>query len=188
MSTTPHDAVVARAHSQTLGESASFAVAITWFDEMTDPASGRVGYIRVGSPSARVPGLNGKYSPSETEAVTAVGLVCRFFLVQDPRDDRVMGKHADLLLKKLPEWSQDGKSNDMDYWTYGSYAMYQRGGRHWRAWNQAMKRAVVGSQRESGSARGSWDPNGPWGAVGGRVYPDVALDLPEAACREPLGS
>jgi len=33
-----------------------------------------------------------------------------------------------------------------------------------------MKAAVVSSQRKDGSATGSWDPIGPWGFSGGRVY------------------
>ena len=158
-------------------DTASFADSITWFDEMTDPATGRVGYQEVGSRSARVPGLNDHYPPEASEAMTAVGLLCRFFLGQDPRQEEVMQRHADILLRRLPEWSDEGLTNDMYYWYYGSYAMYQMGGKHWRAWNQAMKRAVVGSQRREGSAAGSWDPNGPWGAVGGRVYSTAMMTL-----------
>jgi len=158
-------------------DTAAFGDALNWFDEMTDPTTGRVGYDSVGSPSARVPGLNDNYPPSASEAMTAVGLLCRFFLGQDPRRDEVMQRHADLLLRKLPQFSSDGSSNDMYYWYYGSYAMYQMGGKHWRAWNQAMKRAIVGSQRTSGAARGSWDPSGPWGAVGGRVYSTALMTL-----------
>ena len=81
-----------------------------------------------------------------------------------------MEKHADLLVKSLPEWDPDGLSNDMYYWYYGSYAMFQMGGRHWENWNKAMKKAVLDSQRRDGSSKGSWDPIGPWGFSGGRVY------------------
>ncbi len=79
-----------------------------------------------------------------------------------------MTNHADLMLKTLPEWDDaDGFTND---WYYGSYAMYQMGGKHWKAWNKAMKTAVVDSQEQGGSSKGSWVPNGPWGHAGGRVY------------------
>jgi hypothetical protein len=81
-----------------------------------------------------------------------------------------MGKHADLLLKSLPEWDPDGLSNDMYYWYYGSYSMFQMGGRHWEIWNKAMKKAVLDSQRKDGASKGSWDNIGPWGYAGGRVY------------------
>jgi len=51
--------------------------------------------------------------------------------------------------------------------------MYQMGGRYWDQWNKAMKDAVLKSQRQqpgSTTYHGSWDPVGPWGWSGGRVY------------------
>jgi hypothetical protein len=152
-------------------DSAAFADSITWFDEVTDRQSGRVGYTAMGEPSSRTPGVNDNYPREKTEAMTAVGLLCRFFLGQDPTKDEIMTKHADLMLKTLPEWDTDeGLTNDLYYWYYGSYAMYQMGGKHWKGWNTAMKKAVLESQDQNGSAKGSWVPNGPWGHAGGRVY------------------
>jgi hypothetical protein len=72
--------------------------------------------------------------------------------------------------KTLPEWDEEGIGSDMYYWYYGAYAMYQMGGTHWKAWNSAMKKAVLESQRHEGDMKGSWDPVGPWGYAGGRVY------------------
>lgn len=151
--------------------SAAFTGAINWLDEVSDPVTGRVGYSSIGKPSFRQAGLNEEYPRDSTEAMTAVGLLCRFFLKQDPDKEDMMKKHADLMLKVLPEWdAEEGLSNDLYYWYYGTYAMYQMGGKHWTTWNEAMKAAILGSQEKSGSAKGSWDPNGPWGMVGGRVY------------------
>jgi hypothetical protein len=66
----------------------------------------------------------------------------------------------------------------MYYWYYGSYAMYQMGGsKHWEAWQKAMEKAVVGSQRKEGDEKGSWDPVGPWGYAGGRVYATALMTL-----------
>jgi len=81
------------------------------------------------------------------------------------------------LLKSLPEWDPDGLSNDAYCWYYGSYATYQTGGRHWRVWSKAMEKAVLASQRKDGQAKGSWDPIGPWGFAGGRVYSAALLVL-----------
>lgn len=155
----------------------AYAAAIEWFDEMTDPGTGRVGYTETGSASSRVPGMNDQYPTEDGEALTAVTLLCRFFLGQTPEDSDYMNKHADLLLKTLPDWQDDGLSNDMYYWYYGSYAMYQMGGKHWDKWNKAMKPAVVDSQRKDGSSKGSWDPIGPWGYSGGRVYSTATMVL-----------
>ena len=154
-------------------DSDAFNGAMSWIDEVTDPATGRVGYDTPGSPSSRVPGVNDHFPTDKTECMTAVGLLCRFFMGQDPKEHEIMVKHADLLLKALPEWDPDGLTNDMYYWYYGTYAMYQMGAhssRYWDGWNKAMKKAVLESQRQDGHTKGSWDPIGPWGYSGGRVY------------------
>ena len=163
----------------------AYAAAIEWFDEMTDPGTGRVGYTETGSASSRVPGMNDQYPAEKGEALTAVTLLCRFFLGQNPEDDAsYMNKHADLLLKTLPEWDKDGLSNDMYYWYYGSYAMFQMGNKkggakenYWEKWRKAMEPAVLGSQRKDGASKGSWDPIGPWGYSGGRVYSTATMVL-----------
>lgn len=145
--------------------------ALSWFDEATDPSTGRVGYTETGTLSSRQERVNDHFSPEKAEALTAVGLLCRFFLGQDPDDEPIMVKHADLLRNSLPEWDPDGFGCDMYAWYYGTYAMWQMGGkRHWEAWESAMRPAVLDSQRKGGSAHGSWDPVGPWGYAGGRVY------------------
>ena len=65
----------------------------------------------------------------------------------------------------------------MYYWYYGTYAMYQMGGKHWRAWQKSLKHAVVDTQRKDGDYKGSWDPIGPWGYSGGRVYSTAIMTL-----------
>jgi hypothetical protein len=58
----------------------------------------------------------------------------------------------------------------MYYWYYGTLAIFQVGGEAWKAWNVAMKSAIIDNQRKDGDFKGSWDPIGPWGREGGRVY------------------
>ncbi|MFT7676883.1 MAG: hypothetical protein ACI8QC_000859 [Planctomycetota bacterium] len=155
----------------------AYAGALGWLDQVTDPANGRVGYDQLGSESSRVAGVNEHFPTDTGEAMTSVGLLLRFFMGQDPDDTPAMKQHADLLLRKLPEWDPEGLGSDMYYWYYGSYAMYQMGGKHWDRWNRALKPAVLGSQRQDGHARGSWDPIGPWGYSGGRVYSTALMVL-----------
>ena len=102
--------------------------------------------------------------------MTAVGLLCRIFLGQTPEDEPILEKHAELLRRSLPTWDPEGYGCDMYYWYYGTYAAFQLGGATWKAWRGALGEAVVKSQRTDGDASGSWDPVGPWGYVGGRVY------------------
>ncbi|TDJ69334.1 MAG: hypothetical protein E2O39_11800 [Planctomycetota bacterium] len=153
-----------------LVEQDAFVGALQWIDEVTDPANGRVGYDSEGSMSSRVIGINDHFPPEKAEAMTSVALLCRFFLGQDPKDESIMAKHADLMLKSLPVWDPEKYGCDMYYWYYGTYAMYQMGGKWWKGWNVSMKKAVLESQVKTGDAKGSWDPLGPWGHYGGRVY------------------
>jgi hypothetical protein len=155
----------------------AYAGALSWLDEVTDPATGRCGYDSIGSLSSRIPRVNDHFPPEKGEAMTAVALLCRFFMGQDPDKDKVMEAHAKVLANKLPEWDPDGRGCDMYYWYYGSYAMYQFGGKYWEDWNKAMKKAVVDSQRKDGDFLGSWDPVGPWGFAGGRVYSTASMVL-----------
>lgn len=155
----------------------AFAAAAQWFDGMTDPGTGRVGYREVGSPSSRVSGMNDHFPVDKGEALTSVALLCRFFLGQDPATKPIMSQHADLILGALPRWDPQGFGCDMYHWYYGSYALFQMGGEHWRRWRKAMEPAVIKSQRKDGAARGSWDPVGPWGEPGGRVYSTATMTL-----------
>jgi hypothetical protein len=57
--------------------------------------------------------------------------------------------------------------------------MFQKGGDHWTNWNAHLVRALAANQRreEGRDERGSWDPNDPWGAEGGRVYSTAMAGL-----------
>ena len=154
----------------------AFVGARNLFVELTDPASGRVGYDSVGSSSSRITGINDHFPADRGEAMTATAMLSRIFMGDDPQEP-MLQKQADLLLRSLPEWDPEAGSCDMYYWYYGTYAMFQVGGRHWKAWNSAMKSAVLDSQRRDGSAAGSWDPAGPWGMTGGRVYSTATMAL-----------
>ena len=44
------------------------------------------------------------------------------------------------------------------------------GGKAWKAWQKALSPALLGSQVEGGVGKGSWEPEGAWCYVGGRVF------------------
>ncbi|HRV80427.1 MAG TPA: terpene cyclase/mutase family protein, partial [Planctomycetota bacterium] len=152
--------------------------ALEWIESVTDPATGRIGYIgpERGGRSSRTE-ANSDYPADLTEAMTGVGLLTRVFLGQTPDKNPIMTKHGDLLLRTLPEWDEKGHKVDMYYWYYGTYAMYQLGGEHWKKWKAAMEKAIIPHQRQDGDYKGSWDPVGPWGYQGGRVYSTAAMVL-----------
>jgi hypothetical protein len=155
----------------------AFKAASAWFDSVTDPSTGHCGYTKRGELSARKPGMEQRFPPAKGDAMTAVGLLSRFFLGQDPQQSQVMRAAADRMLTRPPVWNPADGSIDMYYWYYASYAMYQMGGNHWQKWNQAMLGAVVKSQRTDGNYHGSWDPVGVWGEDGGRVYATALMTL-----------
>lgn len=159
----------------------AYAAALAWLDEVSDHVTGRAGYTARGTLSARMPGINEHFPPERGEAMTAVALLSRFLLGQVPRtlggSDGIMDLHAALLMERLPAPAPDELGPDLYYWYYGSYAMHQMGGeRHWERWRRALESVLPAAQRTDGDAAGSWDPDGPWGSFGGRVY-STALAL-----------
>jgi hypothetical protein len=146
--------------------------ALAWFDEVTDPATGRCGYTSRGEPSSRRVGTESRFPVEETESLTAVALLCRIFLGQRPETHPVLRAHADRLRRKPPAWAvtPDRSLVDAYYWYYGAFATFQLGGEDWRIWASALKTALVPNQHRTGDEKGSWDPVDPWGRDGGRVY------------------
>jgi hypothetical protein len=85
----------------------------------------------------------------------------------------MMNKQANLIANTLPEWDAEGGSCDFYYWYYGTFALNQWGGPAWKKWKKAIETTLIDNQRmenEKDNFYGSWDPVGPWGEEGGRVY------------------
>ncbi len=138
--------------------------ATTWLDRATNK-DGRTGYMRPGDSGAIIRGVNDKFE--KQPAMTAVALSCRLFLGQPPTDEKVR-KGAAVLLNSLPDWGK--RKTDLYYWFWGTSAAFHYGGDLWKQWNRAVREILVEKQLSEGCARGSWDPVGKWGMVGGRVY------------------
>ncbi len=154
--------------------------AYDFIDEVTD-SNGRTGYFDQGGGSSRLPGLDVTFPVTESEAMTAVAVLCRIFA--DPNFERagneVMVDKGIALMQKLPiEWSDANPGRrDFYYWYYATYSMYQVGGRDWNTWQEGIK-DIADHQIGNGEMKGSWDPQvDPWGAAGGRVYSTAILAL-----------
>jgi hypothetical protein len=155
-------------------------LAANWLDQVAD-GTGMHGYSRAGEPSARKPGDHATRFPVDRgAAMTAVGLFCRYFLGQNPKEKPVMLAAAKLLLQKPPVWDEAAGSVDHYYWYYATYALYQVGGPQWTAWQKRLEPAVLQHQhrdRQLPNLLGSWDPVCAWGEDGGRVYSTAILAL-----------
>ncbi len=155
----------------------AFEGARQWVDKMTDPEFGQVGYNMPGGAVARPEGLQDRFPPEKSQAMTAAGILTRIFLGEDPRTSEMIRKGANLCLERLPTWNPDDGSIDMYYWYYATLALFQVGGPPWKKWNESMVPAIVKSQhpRGQGARTGSWDPIDPWGRDGGRVYATACM-------------
>ncbi|MHC4953186.1 MAG: biopolymer transporter ExbD [Planctomycetota bacterium] len=149
----------------------AFEGARVWIDKMTNPETGRVGYDKIGGGVHRPKELRDKFPPDKSRAMTAAAVLARIFLGEDPKHSAMIKKGAAECLTRPPTWNTEDGSIDMYYWYFGSLAMFQVGGDPWRKWNAAMQPAILKGERKPGAEHaGSWDPVGPWGATGGRVY------------------
>lgn len=160
--------------------------ALTWIDSMTEPEFGRTGYRERGGPSSRTRSMQQKFPASESGALTACSLLVRLEAGRDPRKDRMIDIQADRLRKFLPAWDEDSGVIDLYYWMHGSMAMHLLPSGDPRAthWRKCLLLALQPSQRPAGDgcARGSWNPEDPWGPAGGRIYATVAAMLALEPC------
>ncbi len=140
---------------------AAIEVGSLWMERLADPAA---------------PGIY-SYQPSyePSAAMTAEGMFIRQ-LLGVPRYDLAMRASARHLTEHLP--TPEGPPNSY-YWYYATLALFQHQGDEWRAWNEALKPMLLGSQVPEGPAAGSWAvPVGDrWANVGGRVYQTAICTL-----------
>ena len=164
---------------------------LEWVDRMTDPEYGRTGYISRGGQAARPQEMVNRFPGENSEATTAMALLIRMTLGQDPRTTPIMQKGIRLLGALAPRWAPEAGHMDLYYWQYGSEVMRQVGGPAWDAWREALDQALIPHQRTDTTpcqARGSWDPIGPWGGKdGGRVFSTAVAvqSLSAARAHEP---
>jgi hypothetical protein len=150
---------------------AAFDGARAWLDKVTEPEYGRAGYTARGNGPSRPQELMDRFPADKSESLTAVAVLTRIFCGATKEDEYVK-KGAELCLKSLPVYDEAAGTIDYYYWYYGTLAMFQVGGDHWRKWNESMKKSIIESQRmdKSDDRHGSWDAVDPWASEGGRVY------------------
>ena len=81
---------------------------------------------------------------------------------------------------KPPIWNAADGSIDMYYWYVGTAALARIGGKQWQLWERKLIDALVPTQRPDTDPfgyKGSWDPVGPWGPDGGRVYSTALMAM-----------
>jgi hypothetical protein len=122
----------------------------------------------------RRPGLYA-YQPRRevTPAMTAEGMFIRQLLGAAREEERMRGSAA-FILENPPQWESDANTY---YWYYATLALFQHQGEPWERWNEAIKDVLLAHQQTAGRSAGSWDPDGHWAGVGGRVYQTAIATL-----------
>ncbi|HEY1068690.1 MAG TPA: squalene--hopene cyclase, partial [Pirellulales bacterium] len=109
------------------------------------------------------------YQPgqSQTNVMTAEGLLCRQYLGWQQNDPRLL-RGADYL---LGEHMPNNGKKDVYYWYYATQMFHHLEGDRWDRWNGVMRDQLINSQTGSGNDAGSWSPAGfEWADHGGRLY------------------
>lgn len=165
-------------------DSGAFRGGLAWFDKMTDPETGRVGYQQRGGPTARTIEAVDRFPADRSEATTAVATAARLIAGPDPKVEPWVRKGIDLLSATPPLWDTEQGTIDLYYWYWGTMAMSldartsragglpDDGGAAWQAWRSRLVRALGPNQRRDAGSDllGSWDPVDAWSREGGRVY------------------
>jgi len=146
-----------------------------WVVSVSERRTGRVGYKDRNTHSLRME-QNQHYPRDRAETMTAAGLFCHALFGTDPKTE-IIPRHIYRIRKAPPLWSSDGLGCDMYYWYFATNALFQFGGDPWMKWWKKWSSLAVHAQKKKGDARGSWEPVGPWGFVGGRVYSTAIMAL-----------
>ena len=112
-----------------------------------------------------------RYGQGPSRSMTAEALVCRTLLAAG--NSRLENEATAYLLEELPGSARD----NYYYWYYATMALSRTDNDAWRAWNKALQRRLLTTQRSAGALAGSWEPSTVWGPTGGRVYTTAMATL-----------
>jgi len=115
-----------------------------------------------------------EYGPEITASMTAECLFCKQ-MMGIRRGNPASQEAAEYLLAEAN--APKAIEPNLYYWYYGTLAMYQFGGAEWEKWNELVRGLLIAKQRKTGELAGSWNPDGPWGGYGGRIYSTALATL-----------
>jgi len=133
-----------------------------FLNEMTDPETGRTGYLTRGSLDSRLVAKKESHPVKYTELYTAMAIGARADLGADPTTSAPILKGLALLAAKKPSWSTSADTVDYYYWYYGGEAMQLVGGKFAQGWHAALADALLPHQIQEGDAAGSWPAVDAW--------------------------
>ena len=134
---------------------------LAFLADVTDPATGRVGYQHRGRGSL---------------AMTATGVAVRLALGEGRGAKDLRAARA-LLAANPPAWADEGPPPDLTFFYFGTLAARGMSGEQERAWNVALRAALLPRQERGGETEGSWPAPGRFDRVGGRILSTALATL-----------
>jgi hypothetical protein len=115
-------------------------------------------------------GYNDSGGASAGTSLTAIGLLCRYYIDGWRADNPGFAEGTKGLLTRAPR-PDLGRSLDLYYYYYATQVVRFHGGEAWRDWNEGMRSAtgerkggmpdwIISLQNRGRTERGSWDPFG----------------------------
>ncbi|MHC4093783.1 MAG: carboxypeptidase regulatory-like domain-containing protein, partial [Planctomycetota bacterium] len=90
------------------------------------------------------------------------------------RNESHLQVSARFISRNFPDWEEGLNTYN---WYYTTLALFHYRGPSWSRWNEALTAELLEHQNTTGSRAGSWDPDGKWAGVGGRVYQTALCTL-----------
>jgi hypothetical protein len=136
----------------------SFAGAIAWINtgqDLKDAPKADADYWE-GGMMAYQGAVGAAPGSHRNMAMTAAAALTRLLVGGEKADAPGVAGPCNLMKqeKNLP----DKWPGNLYYWYYATLCMFQKGGDHWKAWNEPMKKTLVECQRKDGDFAGSYDP------------------------------
>ncbi|MFT7620276.1 MAG: beta-lactamase regulating signal transducer with metallopeptidase domain [Planctomycetota bacterium] len=143
---------------------------LDYIRSVTDPESGRIGYLRAGESPVREVSKRLLHPPQLSESLTAMGLTIKSILVPDAYQKDINQLGLNLLDVKYPLWSKKPETFDYVYGLFGALAVNSKDVSFKDSWHSVLISTLVENQVKKGEIAGSWPTKSPWGEVGGPVY------------------
>jgi beta-lactamase regulating signal transducer with metallopeptidase domain len=158
--------------------------ALHYVNYMTDPATGRTGYVERGVGGSRLYKKAEAFPSALVEFETATALVARQawpdLTEQSTKHASAAGASSEsvwsdplasavLVANKPPVWDTDKGSLDVYAWAFGARAVQPLGGALAERWNTALADALLAGVVRDEQGRASWRPIDAWHVEGQNV-------------------
>jgi beta-lactamase regulating signal transducer with metallopeptidase domain len=143
---------------------------LQYLEEMTDSATGRIGYQEKGSLDERLIGKEKSHPVKFTELYTAAGLLAQAELGATLTDSETALKGIVLIAAKKPVWQDSNQTVDYYYWYFGSKVMSKFGGKLQQSWADSLQAALVSKQLHGAKNAGSWPAVDAWGDAPATIH------------------